>query len=79
MFCRTNLLKAIGGFDERFFLYFEDFDLCRRVQRTHRTVYCPNVAVTHFWKRAAHKNWRHTLCFLMSAFRYFNRWGYRMF
>ena len=39
MFCRTDLLKKVGGFDPEYFLYFEDVDLCRRVQRTHRTVY----------------------------------------
>ncbi len=77
MFCRTDLLKSLGGFDTGYFLYFEDADLCRRVQQTHRTVYCPDVSVVHFWERSAHKDWRYTAHFLKSAMRYFGRWGYR--
>lgn len=79
MFCRTELLKSIGGFDPGYFLYFEDADLCRRVQRTHRTVYYPEVSVTHYWERSAHKDWRYTYYFIKSAHRYFTRWGYRFY
>jgi GT2 family glycosyltransferase len=78
MFCRTDLLKKVGGFDPEYFLYFEDVDLCRRIQKTHRTVYYPYVSVVHFWKREAHKSWLFTYYFICSAFRYFNRWGYRL-
>ncbi len=77
MFCRTDLLKKVGGFDPEYFLYFEDVDLCRRVQRTHRTVYNSSVSVVHYWKREAHNNWLFTYYFICSAFRYFNRWGYK--
>lgn len=77
MFCRTDLLKKVAGFDPGYFLYFEDADLCRRVQKTHRTVYNPSVSVVHYWKREAHKNWLFTYYFICSAFRYFNRWGYK--
>ena len=77
MFCRTDLLKKVGGFDPEYFLYFEDVDLCRRVQNTHRTVYNPSSSVIHFWKREAHKNCLFTYYFIRSAFRYFNRWGYK--
>ena len=31
MLCRSDLLKQLGGFDPRYFLHFEDADLCRRV------------------------------------------------
>ena len=78
MFCRTGLLKALDGFDPRYFLYFEDVDLCRRVQGTHRTVYYPHVSVTHYWQRAAHSDWRYTYWFFRSAFTYFRRWGLRL-
>jgi GT2 family glycosyltransferase len=79
MFCRTDLIKAVSGFDERFFLYFEDVDLCRRVQKTHRTVYYPDAVVTHRWGRAAHKKLKWTIVFMKSAFQYFNKWGYQLF
>ena len=79
MFCRTDLLKSLGGFDPAYFLYFEDVDLCRRVQRTHRTVYFPDVPATHTWERSAHKKWIYTYYFMKSALRYFTRWGFRLF
>lgn len=79
MFSRMDLIKAVSGFDERFFLYFEDVDLCRRVQKTHRTVYYPDAVVTHRWDRAAHKNLKRTITFMISAFYYFNKWGYQLF
>jgi GT2 family glycosyltransferase len=78
MFCRTELLKSLGGFDPKFFLYFEDVDLCRRVQQSHRTVYFPTVSATHFWERSAHKKWVFTSYFIRSAFRYFRKWGYKI-
>jgi GT2 family glycosyltransferase len=79
MFCRTDLIKAVSGFDERYFLYFEDVDLCRRVQKTHRTVYYPDAVVTHRWGRAAHKNLKWTIVFMKSAVQYFNKWGCQLF
>lgn len=79
MFTRTDLLKSLQGFDERFFLYFEDVDLCRRVQQSHRTVYFPHAEVIHRWERAAHKDIRWASVFMVSAFKYFNKWGYAFF
>jgi N-acetylglucosaminyl-diphospho-decaprenol L-rhamnosyltransferase len=45
---RRDELAALGGFDERFFLYAEDMDLCRRVHESGRSVvYLPWVSVVH--------------------------------
>jgi GT2 family glycosyltransferase len=45
---RGNLLKSIGGFDERFFYYYEDMDLCRRIwQAGYAIVYLPDATITH--------------------------------
>jgi len=40
--------NEIGGFDERFFMYFEDADLCRRALRAGMTIrYVPKAVVPH--------------------------------
>lgn len=78
MFCRTDLLKSLGGFDPGYFLYFEDTDLCRRVQKTHRTMYVPETSVFHYWHRSAHKKWIYTWFFVLSAAHYFRKWGLKI-
>ncbi len=80
MFCRTDKLKELGGFDEHFFLYFEDYDLCRRFQKAGlKTVFYPGAEAVHFWERSAHKSWRFALMFINSAVKYFSRWGWKLF
>ena len=45
---RRDALEAIGGFDERFFLYSEDTDLCARLRAAgYRVAYAPEVTATH--------------------------------
>jgi GT2 family glycosyltransferase len=45
---RAELLKRLGGFDERFFYYYEDVDLCHRVWKAgYPIVYAPDVTITH--------------------------------
>lgn len=78
MFCRTQVLRNLGGFDERFFLYFEDADLSRRFQQAGwRTCYWPGVTVVHAWERASRRSLRIGLIMLGSAWRYFHKWGIR--
>jgi len=79
MFCRTAVLKSLGGFDPGYFLYFEDADLCRRVQKTHRTIYYPGASAVHFWQRSAHKKLIYSWYFVRSAARYFRKWGIKLF
>ncbi|SLM29998.1 putative glycosyl transferase (Group 2 family protein) [Desulfamplus magnetovallimortis] len=79
MFARTSLIREAGGFDERFFMYFEDVDLCRRVRQKSRAMYCPDVKIIHRWERASHKSIKWTIVFGMSAFKYYYKWGVRLF
>jgi GT2 family glycosyltransferase len=45
---RGDLLKQLGGFDEQFFYYHEDMDLCNRVWKAGYTVlYTPEATLTH--------------------------------
>jgi N-acetylglucosaminyl-diphospho-decaprenol L-rhamnosyltransferase len=48
MLMPRSLFEALGGFDESFFLYFEDVDLCRRANAFGReAVYFPHIDVEH--------------------------------
>ena len=48
MIARADLIRKIGGFDEAFFLYGEDQDLCLRIRKSgHEIGYCDLFAVTH--------------------------------
>jgi len=78
MLCRKDVLKAIGGFDSRYFMYFEDGDLCRKFQmHGYRTVYYPHATIVHGYERASHKSVRMTIIFIANMFRYFNKWGWK--
>ncbi len=45
---RGDLLKQLGGFDEQFFYYYEDTDLCRRVwESAYSVLYTPDISITH--------------------------------
>lgn len=49
MFCDAELLHKLNGFDEAYFMYGEDLDLCRRVQLSGRAVaYYSDTSIIHF-------------------------------
>jgi GT2 family glycosyltransferase len=77
LFARPTL-DALNGFDERFFMYFEDADLSRRAATLGRVQFFPNALITHHWTRGSHTNWKLMLCTLTSAYRYFNKWGWKL-
>lgn len=48
MFIRRGLFERLGGFDEKFFMYFEDIDLCRRVRLSgHGVYFFPESEIRH--------------------------------
>ncbi|WJF89581.1 glycosyltransferase family 2 protein [Paraburkholderia bonniea] len=77
MLFRTNVLQALGGFDPRYFLYFEDYDLSLRAHDQARVAYVPAVRVLHHGGGAARKGLAHIRRFAASAFRFFNRFGWK--
>jgi len=76
MFTRRTALESIGGFDERYFLYMEDVDLCRRLAITSELLYWPTVSIAHRHERGSHKNMKLMLTHVRSAILYFNKWGW---
>ena len=75
LWMRGWAVQAIGGFDPRFFLYFEDADITRRLAAHGPTVNLPITTVTHHWGRGSYGSWRLTLVNLHSAWLYFRKWG----
>ncbi len=76
MFCRTNTLIQVGGFDERFFMYLEDTDLSRRIHSKYKTIFYPNVVIHHKFEKGSYKNKKLLKYHIVSAIKYFNKWGW---
>lgn len=56
MFFRASTFKEIGGFDESFFMYGEDLDICARVSDYGQEVwYLPDTQIVHFRGRSTAK------------------------
>ncbi len=76
MLLRTDVLKQVGLFDHRFFMYLEDVDLSRRIHTLNKTIYYPAVAVYHQYHKGSYKRWKHLKYHVQSAIKYFNKWGW---
>ncbi|MDT2756578.1 glycosyltransferase family 2 protein [Enterococcus asini] len=72
--------QAIGGFDERFFMYFEDNDLCLRLgSKGDRLLYTPAAKIIHHYGKGSHRSFKLFVIFMQSMFKFFNKWGWRFF
>jgi len=76
---RTSIVKSLHGFDDRYFMYMEDADLCRQVNEISRVMYYPGASVTHSWEKGSHKNMKLMKIHIQSMLRYFNKWGWKLF
>ena len=57
MFFRSSCLKEVDGFDERFFMYGEDIDLCYRVTESGWEIhYVPETSIIHYKGESTKKN-----------------------
>ena len=82
MMMRRKVFLELGGFDERFFLFFEDTDLCRRAgEKGYSVWYHPDARFVHTRKRLSESEipgmWLFQKTFwihLGSAIKYFNKW-----
>jgi GT2 family glycosyltransferase len=76
MLVRTETLVRIGLFDERYFMYMEDVDLCRRVAEIADTFFFPGVAIIHEYAKGSYRSKRLLKYHIQSAWRYFEKWGW---
>lgn len=79
---KTELFRKLGGFDERFFLFFEDIDICRRIHDMGlRVVYLPKIKVLDRKGRLSGSSMfsllsrKTTRIHAASAVKYFLKWG----
>ena len=77
MLFKSTAYRQVGGFDEAYFMYCEDADICTRVWRHGEKVLLdPAVSVIHQAQRASRRSWQHLRWHLASMMRYFARyWG----
>jgi len=78
MLVRTAALRAIGGFNDNYFLYFEDFDLSLRLGSHGRLVFNPAMQIVHLGGYAASKGRQHVKFFIQSGITFFNQHGWRL-
>ena len=78
MLCRTEALKNINGFDERYFLYFEDFALSIELGKLGKLIYLPSMSIIHFGGQTARKGILHIFLFLSSGLKFFNQYGWKI-
>ena len=72
MLFRSTTYQQINGFDERYFLYYEDVDICARLTNLgFDVVLCPVVRVVHLAQRASHKSLKYLRWHVTSILRFF--------
>lgn len=71
-----DAIKIVGMYDDAFFMYFEDWDLSRRMHQHYKTIYFPQVSVVHEYESGANKSKKLFKIFVDSAITYFNKWGW---
>lgn len=71
-----DAIRKVGMYDDTFFMYFEDWDLSRRMHQHYKTIYFPKVSVIHEYESGANKSKRLFTIFVRSALTYFNKWGW---
>ena len=85
-FTKREAIKKVGYFDERFFMYLEDTDWCRRFWKSgYKVVYFPKAKMYHYHIQASKKRGgildllisKYARVHLLSAVKYFLKWGFK--
>lgn len=72
MLFRSTAFAELGGFDERFYLYYEDVDICARLRLSGGEIsLCPETNVVHAARRESHRDLTYLRWHLASMLRFF--------
>ena len=75
LFIKKELFLAVGGFDEKFFLYYEDVDLCKRIKTMDKKIiYYPFFLVKHLEGKSSKKRYRQKIEYFKSQDYYYKKW-----
>ena len=75
---RSDVFKQIGGFNEKYFLYYEDVELCCRIWLNNMEVSVyPSICIIHDAQRKSRKNIKYLRWHLRSMWRFFDSSVYR--
>ena len=76
MLFKTEDFIQLKGFDERYFLYMEDADMCRKIDNLgKKKLFYPKIEITHQHQKGSSKSIKLFFYHLSSAFKYFLKWG----
>ena len=75
MFFKYSDLIKVKGFDERYFLHYEDADIGRKISIISNICYVASVVILHKWTRDSHKTWKSRLITVKSGLVYISKWG----
>ena len=79
MWVRRSVFDQVGGFDEAFFLYFEDYDLSLKMAAAGDVLEHRGIEIIHHGGQASRKGLPHVRWFVSGAFKFFKRWGWKWF
>lgn len=78
MLFRRKTYEQLKGFDEKFFLYYEDVDICTRIWiLQQKVIVCPTAKVIHDAQRSSHSSLKYLLWHLSSFLKYQSRYIFR--
>lgn len=79
MLFKSESYAALSGFDERYYLYVEDIDICTRIWLNgYQVLLNPAAIIIHNAQRASRTNWRHIRWHVSGLLRYFSKYTGRL-
>ena len=76
MLVRRTIIEKIGPFDERYFMFLEDVDFSRRIHAVSKTIFYPEITITHDYRSRTAFNYKLMTYKMVSACKYFTKWGW---